>query len=69
MARLSKGQLNRASEVMGNISVAWFTAGAITPLFAPPVILIDFTARFGVSLVLFGFFFSLSIKLAKGVKK
>lgn len=33
MKKLSKGQLKAASEIFGNISVAWFTAGVISPLF------------------------------------
>jgi hypothetical protein len=32
--KLSIGQLKRISEILGNISVAWFSAGVIAPLFA-----------------------------------
>lgn len=69
MARLSKGQLNRTSEILGNISVAWFSAGAITPLFVTSLTTVDFTVRFSLSLLWFSVFFVLSLKVANGVKK
>lgn len=31
--KLSKDQRRRISEILGNISVAWFTTGVIVPLF------------------------------------
>ncbi len=44
--RLSKSQFSRISEVFGNISVAWFSAGVISPLFIPSQSVIDFIVRF-----------------------
>ncbi|MEK7536759.1 MAG: hypothetical protein AAB559_03215 [Patescibacteria group bacterium] len=32
-SKITLSQLNRLSEIFGNISVAWFTAGVIAPLF------------------------------------
>ncbi len=66
--KLSKGQLNRTSEVFGNISVAWFSAGVISPLFIPSQNVIDFIVRFCISLVLAVFFLLLSIYLLKEKK-
>ena len=55
-------QFNRMSEIFGNISVAWFVAGAITPLFnnflAVPII---------ISLVASGFFFWFSLLFTRKV--
>lgn len=69
MTRLSNEQRNRASEITGNISVAWFSAGAITPLFTTSFTTVDFVVRFGLSLLLFGIFFVLSLRLAKDTRK
>jgi hypothetical protein len=67
--KLSKGQIYRTSEITGNIAVAWFTAGAITPLFSEQSTLFDFLIRFGVSLLMFISFFVLSISLSRKVEK
>ena len=68
MKRLSKTQLYRTSEILGNISVAWFSAGAITPLFVTSLTTVDFIVRFGLSLLWFSVFFTLSLKVAKEEK-
>lgn len=65
MKGLSKGQIERASEIFGNVSVAWFSAGAISPLFSDPQNLIDTLLRFMVAISFAGFFFIFSLKLAK----
>ncbi len=67
--KLSLSQLDRISEIFGNISVVWFSAGIISPIFSPPQIVFDFAYRFLVSLVMSGFFFFWSIRLMKGVKR
>ena len=42
MRKLSSGQLKAASEITGNIAVAWFSAGVISPLFIRPGKLLEF---------------------------
>jgi len=32
MVKLRAGQFNRASEILGNVSVAWFSIGIISPV-------------------------------------
>jgi len=68
MRKPSVGQLKRTSEVLGNIAVAWFSAGVISPLFARPKNIIQFIFTFGISLVMAGIFFVLALELVKGVK-
>ncbi|MFZ5366588.1 MAG: hypothetical protein ACOZBZ_04940 [Patescibacteria group bacterium] len=68
MRRFSSGQLKAASEITGNIAVAWFSAGAISPLFAHPQNILDFLASFVVSLAMAGAFSIVSLSLVKRVK-
>lgn len=68
MQKLSKGQLARASEVFGNISVAWFSAGAISPVLARPNSVIDFLLTFALSMIWGGIFFAIALELAKAKK-
>jgi len=68
MRRLSIGQLNRASEILGNIAVAWFSAGAISPLLAAPRNLWNFVFTFGTSILMAVLFTVFSLTLVKGVK-
>lgn len=63
--RLSKGQLARISEILGNISVAWFSAGTISPLFTPPQTVFDFLIRLIVSLIMASVFLFLSLTIIK----
>lgn len=65
---LNLSQLNRASEVLGNISVAWFTAGVISPLFVRPKSIPELVSLFVLSIVMAGLFFIWSLSLVKGVK-
>ncbi len=65
--KLSKGQINRLSEITGNTSVAWFSIGVIAPLFVRQESL-EFIATIIVSLFMTGVFGSISIYLMKGVK-
>ena len=69
MFKFTDSQLNRASEVAGNIAVAWFSAGAISPLLSKPGSFIDFLFTFAIALSMAGFFFTVSLQLTKGVKK
>lgn len=66
--KLSTIQRERISEVFGNISVAWFSAGVISPIFFPPQTIFDFLYTFVVSLLLSVVFLVLSLLIIKGVK-
>ena len=68
MEELSTSQLDRASEIAGNIAVAWFSAGAISPILALPENLRDFVFTFGMSMAMAVLFIGFSLVLAKGVK-
>ena len=69
MKKLSFAQLNRSSEIIGNISVAWFSGGIITPLIARSLDIIMFVIFFVVSLILSGSFFIISLKIIEKNKK
>lgn len=64
----SQGQLNRASEILGNLSVAWFTVGVISPLFIRPKEIIDLLTNLVVGLTMAGIFAFWSIYLARKAK-
>lgn len=68
MRKLSKGQLVRASEIFGNLAVAWFSAGAISPVITKPSSLTDFLLTFVLSLIWGGIFFALALELAEDKK-
>lgn len=68
MKKLSVGQYERASEILGNITVAWFSAGAISPLFVKPAQWLEFIPLFILSLTMAGLFFIWSLSLARRVK-
>ena len=65
MFYLSNKQLERASEILGNISVAWFSAGAISPLFIGSRNIADLLFSLGVSMTLSAIFFAVSLELIK----
>lgn len=65
MKKLSFRELNRASEIIGNISVAWFSGGVITPLIARSFRSIEFIIFFVVSLLMSGMFFIISLEIIK----
>lgn len=58
-------EFRQAAEILGNVSVAWFTAGVIVPLFSPIISLTDFISRLVASLTLAGFSFYGSLELAR----
>lgn len=58
-------QIDRGSEIFGNLSVAWFSVGVIAPLFTQPQQAVILGFSFGVSLVMSGLSFVLSLQLAK----
>ncbi|MFA5770701.1 MAG: hypothetical protein WC894_04380 [Patescibacteria group bacterium] len=65
MRKFSFRQLNRASEIIGNISVAWFSGGIITPLITNSLSFIEFVYIFLVSLFMSVFFFILSLEIIR----
>lgn len=65
---LNKSQLERTSEIMGNITVAWFSAGVITPLFVRPKNIIDFITLLSVGLLMAGLFYFGLIHLIRRVR-
>lgn len=67
--KLSKGQLERTSEITGNISVAWFSGGVISLVLFHPQTVFDFGATFVLSLVMFIAFFIIALNLAKETRK
>lgn len=62
----SPGQLTRASEIFGNLSVAWFSAGVIAPFFTRPQSIVIFGLSFGVSMTMAVLSFIIALQLAKG---
>lgn len=67
--KLSAGQEKAGSEMLGNVSVAWFTASVIAPFFLSKVDLGDMAAKIFVGLVLSIFFAIISLLLVRSVKK
>lgn len=65
MQKLSTRQKNRVSEIFGNISVAWFSAGAISPVINHPKNIAVFLIQFVVSLIWSMIFFKFSLDFAK----
>ncbi|EKE15299.1 MAG: hypothetical protein ACD_12C00086G0010 [uncultured bacterium] len=65
MTRFSFKQLNRASEIIGNISVAWFSGGIIAPLIARSFNFIEYIYIFLVSLFVSIFCFFLSLEIIR----
>ncbi len=63
MKKFSFAQLNRASEIIGNISVAWFSGGIIVPLFVNNINLIEYITYSVVSLIVSFSFFIISLKI------
>ncbi len=67
--KLSAGQEKAGSEILGNISVAWFTASAVAPFFLPRVNLEEMAARIFAGLVLSVIFAIISLLLVKDIKQ
>lgn len=68
MKKLSIGQLKAVSEISGNIAVAWFTAGVISPMFVRPKNPVDFLSNLMLGLTMTVLFTLLSLDLVRGVK-
>lgn len=67
-SKITSSQLNRLSEIFGNISVAWFTAGVIAPFFTKFDSNSDVFANVLLSLAMSGLFVYLSLKFIKKIK-
>lgn len=65
MKKLSVKQLDRISEIFGNISVAWFSSGVIIPIITKQIDSLDFWLRLVLSLVMAGAFFVISLTILK----
>lgn len=68
MIKLDAGQRKAASEITGNVSVAWFTAGVISPFFVQPKNLSDFIAFLTFGSTMAAFFVAVSLILVRGIK-
>jgi hypothetical protein len=68
MNELNTEQLRRASEILGNMAVAWFTVGVITPMLVGPENAVVFVRPFMLSLLMTGLFSTLSLFSLKGMK-
>jgi len=66
--RLKTSQLLRVSEITGNVCVAWFTAGVISPLFTNQIDLASLFFTSGLSVAMTFVFFMISLNLAGRVK-
>ena len=67
--RFSKDQYKAVSEIFGNISSAWFTAGVISPLFVKPETGLKLAVFLVGGVLLSVVFASLSAGILKGVGK
>ena len=68
MVKLSIGQLKQASEILGNLAVAWFSAGIISPLLVRPKTLSELVSVVVLGLGMSVLFTLVSLSLVKGVK-
>lgn len=68
MTELSIGQLDRSSEILGNLAVAWFSAGIASPLFNQSKNLAEIILFIALGITMSLFFFWASLSLAKQVK-
>lgn len=68
MRKLTAFQLERASEVLENVAVAWFTAVVISPFFIKPKNWLEVISFFVLGLIMAGLFFVWSLILAGRIK-
>jgi len=69
MRNLSAGQLKAASEILGNIAVAWFTIGVISPLLLGTKNSSEFILFLGFGLTMSGLFTIFSLLLVRSIKR
>ena len=68
MDGLNFEQLKRTSEILGNMAVAWFTVGVVSPLFAGPKEPVEIVSPLVVGFSMTVFFANLSLRVIKGVR-
>lgn len=67
--KLSVGQPKAGSEILGNVSVAWFTGSVIAPFFLPKISSEEIASKIFVGLVLSAIFAIISLLLVKDIKR
>ena len=68
MKKLTVGQKRIISEMLSNIAVAWFVAGAITPIFSSNLVVIGFVTNLVISLTMTLIFSLGALEMSKGIK-
>ena len=68
MNKLSAGQKKVAAEITGNIAVAWFTAGVISPFFTQPKNFLVFVFTFAIALFMTGVFSVIALDFVQKIK-
>jgi len=68
MKKLSIGQRKIAAEIIGNLAVAWFSAGVISPIFTKPKTILDSLPSLSLSLIMSLLFSFGSLLLVKRVE-
>lgn len=66
--RLRPAQKKGLSEFFNSVSVAWFAAGVIAPLFLPEFVLVRFALSAVLALVFVAVFLGLSLQFLRGVR-
>jgi hypothetical protein len=69
MEKLSIAQSKSLSNILGNIAVAWFTVGVITPLFTTFIRKSSFISNVLISLILTTCFIYASLEVVKNIKR
>lgn len=67
--KLLKEQYKTVSEILGNISVAWFTAGIVSPFFLNQAEYSNFVLYLTLGLSMFGCFSIVSVYFSGKAKK
>jgi len=65
LVKLNKDQKKLTAEILGNVSVAWFASGVISPFFLRNLGAFDILRSFFLGLFLFLLFFFIAIYLLK----
>lgn len=66
--KLSVGQLKSASSVFGNVAVAWFSAGVISPLVFHPQNILSIVNGLAMAFLMAGVFFGISLAFVNRVQ-
>lgn len=63
--KLNKDQKKQLAEIFGNMSVAWFSLGVISPIFIKPKTLSEFFTNLGLGLIFSFVFIIISLQFLK----